>query len=64
MKTVRVEAPARLHWGMFDISGYLGRRFGGLGVAITRPAVILEATASDEVTAEGDDAGDCNECCG
>ena len=34
MKTVRVEAPARLHWGMFDISGSLGRRFGGLGVAI------------------------------
>jgi beta-ribofuranosylaminobenzene 5'-phosphate synthase len=56
MKTVRVEAPARLHWGMFDISGCLGRRFGGLGVAITRPAIILEATAGNRITATGDDA--------
>ncbi len=56
MKTVRVEAPARLHWGMFDISGSLGRRFGGLGVAIIRPSVILEATACDKLTAQGPDA--------
>ena len=56
MRTVRIEAPARLHWGMFDISGVLGRRFGGLGVAITRQSVILEAAASDSLTADGPDA--------
>ncbi len=56
MKTVYVKAPARLHLGMIDISGSLGRRFGGLGVAIARPAVILEASLSNQLTAEGPSA--------
>jgi beta-RFAP synthase len=56
MKTVYIEAPARLHLGMFDLSGSLGRRFGGLGVAIARPAVMLEASLSDQLTAQGSDA--------
>lgn len=56
MKTVYVKAPARLHLGMFDISGSLGRRFGGLGAAIARPAVRLEASRSDRLTAEGPEA--------
>ena len=48
MTTVRVEAPARLHMGMLDASGDGPRRFGGLGVAVSRPAVVVEASASDE----------------
>ena len=56
MTTVRVEAPARLHMGMLDASGDGPRRFGGLGVAVSRPAVVVEASASDELTAEGPDA--------
>jgi beta-RFAP synthase len=56
MTTVRVEAPARLHMGMLDAGGDGPRRFGGLGVAVSRPAVVLEATESDELTAEGPDA--------
>jgi len=56
MTTVRVEAPARLHMGMLDVSGDGPRRFGGLGVAVRRPAVIVEATASDELIVEGQDA--------
>src|SRR5262245_2662441 len=32
------------------------RRFGGLGVAIERPAVVLEAEPADELSAEGADA--------
>lgn len=56
MNTVRVKAPARLHLGMFDVSGTLGRRFGGLGVAIAKPAVILEASRSDSLTAQGPEA--------
>lgn len=57
MKTVRIKAPARLHLGMFDIGGSLGRRFGGLGVAISRPAVVLAAQAGEHLTAEGPEAG-------
>ena len=57
MTTVRVEAPARLHMGLLDASGDGPRRFGGLGVAVSRPAVVVEASASDELTVEGPDAG-------
>ena len=46
MTTVRVEAPARLHMGMLDVSGEGPRRFGGLGVAVSRPAVVVEATTA------------------
>jgi beta-ribofuranosylaminobenzene 5'-phosphate synthase len=56
MTTVRVEAPARLHMGMLDVAGDRARRFGGLGVAVGRPAAVVEASPSDEVTAEGPDA--------
>jgi beta-ribofuranosylaminobenzene 5'-phosphate synthase len=53
MKTVRIEAPARLHWGLFDIGGSLGRLFGGLGVAVSHPMVVLEASFGDKLTVEG-----------
>jgi beta-ribofuranosylaminobenzene 5'-phosphate synthase len=57
MTRVRVEAPARLHLGMLDASGEGARRFGGLGVAVSRPAAIVEATsAGGELTVEGPDA--------
>jgi beta-ribofuranosylaminobenzene 5'-phosphate synthase len=55
MTTVRVEAPARLHMGMLDAFGSGTRRFGGLGVAVSRPAVVVEASGSGELTVEGPD---------
>jgi len=54
--TVRVEAPARLHLGMLAAAGDGPRRFGGLGVAVSRPAVVLEAERAEELSAEGVDA--------
>jgi beta-RFAP synthase len=56
MTSVRVEAPARLHMGMLDVAGAGARRFGGLGVALSRPAAVVEARPDDHVTAEGPDA--------
>ena len=56
MRTVRVEAPARLHLGMLAVAGNGERRFGGLGVAVDRPAVVVEARMADELSAEGADA--------
>jgi len=56
MTSVRVEAPARLHMGMLDVVGGGRRRFGGLGVAVSRPSAVVEASASDDLTAEGPDA--------
>src|SRR5919112_3521064 len=53
---VFVEAPARLHFGVLDLRGTLGRRFGGLGAAIPSPSLLVEVGPSDGVTAEGPDA--------
>jgi beta-RFAP synthase len=52
-----LEAPARLHFGVLDLRGSLGRRFGGLGAAIPSPSLLLEARPAPEVTARGPDAG-------
>lgn len=54
---VTVEAPARLHFGILDLRGHRGRRFGGIGAAIPSPSVILEVTPHERLTAEGADAG-------
>jgi beta-ribofuranosylaminobenzene 5'-phosphate synthase len=55
--SVFVEAPARLHFGVLDLRGALGRRFGGLGAAIPSPSMLVEVAPSrDGVTAEGLDA--------
>src|SRR5215208_178960 len=58
MRGVRVEAPARLHLGMLAVGGGGdgARRFGGLGVSVGRPAVVLDAEPADELSAEGADA--------
>ena len=41
-RTVRVRAPARLHFGFLDLHGGLGRRFGGIGLALEEPALDVE----------------------
>ena len=54
--SVFVEAPARLHFGVLDLRGELGRSFGGLGAAIPSPSLLLEAVLADRVSADGPDA--------
>lgn len=54
--SVFVEAPARLHFGVLDLRGRLGRCFGGLGAAIPSPSLLLEAARADVITAQGTDA--------
>jgi beta-ribofuranosylaminobenzene 5'-phosphate synthase len=56
VRPVRVEAPARLHLGMLAVADGGPRRFGGLGVSVSRPAVVLEALPADELSVEGADA--------
>src|SRR5918999_3058014 len=48
-----VEAPARLHFGVLDLRGRLGRSFGGLGAAIPCPSLLLEAAPARGVVAHG-----------
>jgi beta-RFAP synthase len=50
---VHVKTPARLHLGLIDLEGGLGRIFGGIGVAINYPNVVLEAQPSQNLTVEG-----------
>ncbi|MCS7312383.1 MAG: hypothetical protein NZ742_05670 [Acidobacteria bacterium] len=52
-RTVWVQAPARLHLGMLDLEGGLGRRFGGLGVAVERPVVRVAVRPASDFTVRG-----------
>ncbi len=53
---LRVQAPARLHLGLFDLRGDLGRRFGGAGLALETPSLLLDATPAPTLSASGPDA--------
>ncbi|MCX8003603.1 MAG: beta-ribofuranosylaminobenzene 5'-phosphate synthase [Burkholderiaceae bacterium] len=56
MASVTVTAPARLHLGFIDPSGWRGRRFGSLGLAIEEPVtrLTLRFAERDAVEAAGD----------
>ncbi|MGF3523126.1 MAG: beta-ribofuranosylaminobenzene 5'-phosphate synthase family protein, partial [Candidatus Bathyarchaeia archaeon] len=43
----------RLHFGLIDLNGDFGRLYGGLGVGINRPNVILEAQPSKTMIVKG-----------
>lgn len=53
--TITVKTPARLHLGLLDMNGGLGRLYGSIGLAIERPNVELEAEASDRLDISGTD---------
>ncbi|HEY1569268.1 MAG TPA: hypothetical protein VGF68_19730 [Solirubrobacteraceae bacterium] len=55
MTELVVAAPARLHFGMLDPAGLGVRRFGGCGVGIESPRVVvgIRSRSGDEVTARG-----------
>jgi beta-ribofuranosylaminobenzene 5'-phosphate synthase len=55
---VVVTAPARLHFGILDPAGIGSRRFGGCGVAVESPRVVVcvRARPAEEVTALGPQA--------
>lgn len=50
---VRVETPARLHFGFLDLSGDTGRIYGGVGVGIEKPSAVVEAEPADGVKVVG-----------
>ena len=54
--SIFVEAPARLHFGVLDLRGELGRRFGGLGAGIPQPSLLLEVAPAPDLSAEGEDS--------
>ena len=56
VNSVVVEAPGRLHFGLLDLRGGLGRRFGGLGAPAPGVSVRVCVSHASEVVAEGDEA--------
>jgi beta-ribofuranosylaminobenzene 5'-phosphate synthase len=50
---VLVKTPARLHLGLIDLNGDLGRMFGGLGVGIDHPNVVVEAQTATVLQVTG-----------
>ncbi len=53
---VSIMTPARLHLGIIDTCGELGRIYGSIGITIDKPNVELEATPSRTLGATGLDA--------
>ncbi len=52
-RSVAVSVPARLHLGFLDIDGSLGRRFGSLGLSITRPVTRLTIETAARTSVSG-----------
>jgi beta-RFAP synthase len=48
-----ISTPARLHFGIIDMRGDLGRMYGSVGVAIREPRLIISATRSSTLKATG-----------
>jgi beta-ribofuranosylaminobenzene 5'-phosphate synthase len=53
---VFVETAARLHFGVLDLRGALGRWFGGIGAAAPAPTLLLSADRAETIVVDGDDA--------
>ncbi len=53
---VRVDAPARLHLGFFDLHGGLGRSFGSLGVAVEGLGTVVRARRAPQLLVQGEQA--------
>ena len=54
--TVVVETAARLHFGVLDLRGSLGRWFGGIGASAPGPTLRVTAKPAPELRAGGEDA--------
>lgn len=48
-----MSTPSRLHFGMIDMRGDMGRIHGSVGVAIDRPRILLKASPSPQLQVKG-----------
>jgi beta-RFAP synthase len=56
MAAIFVEASARLHFGVLDLRGGLGRWFGGIGAAAPAPTLRVSACPADTLDVSGEDS--------
>lgn len=52
MNRIVITTPSRLHFGLIDMNGEIGRIDGGVGLALEFPHTLIEATKADQVQAE------------
>jgi beta-ribofuranosylaminobenzene 5'-phosphate synthase len=52
---IEVHSNARLHLGLLDNNGDLGRLYGSIGLAVDRPKLVLRARNARTLMADGDD---------
>jgi len=50
---IEVQTAARLHLGLLDNNGELGRLYGSIGLAVDRPKILLRASPCDGLRVEG-----------
>ncbi len=55
-QTVVVETAARLHFGLLDLRGTLGRVFGGIGAGAPAPTLLVSARPAATLEVGGEDA--------
>ena len=55
-EAVFVEAAGRLHFGVLDLRGALGRWFGGVGTSAPAPTLLVSAAPADTLDVSGTDA--------
>ncbi|HVP25338.1 MAG TPA: beta-ribofuranosylaminobenzene 5'-phosphate synthase [Methanomicrobiales archaeon] len=54
-RRVIVETPSRIHLGLIDMHGGLGRVDGGIGISLEEPGILLEVCQARETVARGGD---------
>jgi beta-ribofuranosylaminobenzene 5'-phosphate synthase len=54
-RRVIVETPSRIHLGLLDMHGGIGRVDGGIGISLGEPGILLEVNQSGETVARGGD---------
>lgn len=50
---IHVKTPSRLHLGVIDLNGNLGRLYGSIGVAVNKPGIVLEARTAKKLNIAG-----------
>ena len=52
MNRITIHTPARLHFGLIDMNGQIGRIDGGVGLALESPHTVIEASRADGIEVE------------
>jgi len=55
---IRIKTPGRLHFGLIDLNGGLGRVDGGIGVAVAEPNIVVSAEFGEKLEVAGTDRAD------